>query len=114
MKDRLYMLKPGFYDGGKGPYFCPGCARVEGMLSFYPDLRNKLEIHYIDFPRPRPVLVDELGSENQGCPKLILGDAARPVPPGISVQEAKGRRFISQDVEICRYLGRTYGCGEPH
>ena len=77
MKDRLFLLKPGFMDQGKGPYFCPGCAMVEGMLSFYPGLRDKIEVNYIDFPRPRPALVAEIGEENQGCPKLIYNPSKK-------------------------------------
>ena len=114
MKDRLYLLKPDFMDQGAGPFFCPGSALVEGMLSFYPTLREKIEIHYIDFQKPRPALVAELGVENQGAPKLVLGEPTRPIPGGVTVSEAKGRRFISQDMEICRYLASAYGYGEPH
>ena len=84
------------------------------MLSYYPALRDKIEIYHIDFQRPRPTLVSELGEENQGCPKLILGDPTRPVPSNVTVNEAKGRRFISDDIETCRYLAKTYGVGEPH
>ena len=113
MKDRLYLLKPGFFDQGKGPYFCPGCSLVEGMLSFYPALREKIEIHYIDFPKPRPALVAEIGEENQGCPKLVLG-GEHSVPQGVNAGEAKGRRFIAKDAEICIYLAKAYGVGEPH
>ncbi len=114
MKDRLYLLKPGFFDQGTGPFFCPGCALVEGMLSFYPALRDKIEVNYIDFPRPRPSLVAEIGTENQGCPKLLLGDVMQPIPQGVTVGEARGRHFISRDVEICIYLASAYGCGKPH
>ena len=112
MKDRLYMLKPDFLDQGK-IYFCPGCAQVEGMLSFYPALREKIEVQYIDFPRPRSRLVAEIGEENQGCPKLVLG-GERSVPERVKVSEAKGHRFISEPIEICRYLAGAYGVGEPH
>jgi hypothetical protein len=114
MKDRLYLLKPSFFDQGAGPFFCPGCALVEGMLSFYPALRDRIEVHYIDFPRPRPALAAEIGAENQGAPKLVLGDSVRPVPQGVTVGESNGRRFVSREVEICQYLARTYGYGEPH
>ena len=112
MKDRLYMLKPDFLDQGK-TYFCPGCAQVEGMLSFYPALRERVEIQYIDFSRPRSRLVAEIGEENQGCPKLVLG-GEHSVPESVRVSEAKGRRFISEPIEICRYLAGAYGAGEPH
>ncbi len=114
MKDRLYLLRPGFMDQGKGPFFCPECALLEGMLSYYPDLRNRIEIHYVDFPRPRAVLISELGPEGQGCPTLILGDVTRPAPPGLTVREVNGRRFIAKDIEICRYLASAYGVGQPH
>jgi hypothetical protein len=112
MKDRLYLLKPNFFDQGK-TYFCPGCAQVEGMLSFYPALRERIEVHYIEFPRPRPSLMAEVGEENQGCPKLVLGGEYE-VPPSTTAAEAKGHRFISAPLDICRYLASAYGVGEPH
>ena len=112
MKDRLYLLKPDFIDQGK-TYFCPGCAQVEWMLSFYPELREKIEVFYVDFPRPRPGLVADIGEENQGCPKLVIG-GEYDVPGGVKVGEARGRRFISAPLEICRYLSSAYGVGEPH
>jgi hypothetical protein len=112
MKDRLYLLKPNFLDQGKA-YFCPGCAQVEGMLSFYPTLREKIEVFYIEFPRPRPSLVVEIGEDNQGCPKLVLGGEYH-VPQKVTVEEAKGRCFIAAPLEICRYLASAYGVGEPH
>jgi hypothetical protein len=113
MKDKLFLLKPDFMDQGKGPYFCPGCAFVEGMLSFYPELRDKIEIYYIEFKRPRPLLVSEIGEENQSCPKLILGNSNH-TPNEITINEANGHCFISGESEICHYLGRVYGYGEPH
>jgi hypothetical protein len=112
MKDRLYLLKPDFIDRGK-TYFCPGCAQVEGMLSFYPALRDKIEVFYTEFPRPRPRLVAEIGEDNQGCPKLVLG-GEHHIPQGITAGEAKGNRFISAPLDICRYLASAYGVGEPH
>ena len=112
MKDRLYLLKPNFIDQGKA-YFCPGCAQVEGMLSFYPALRGKIDVHYIEFPRPRSSLVAEIGEDNQGCPKLVLGGEYQ-TPQEAKASEAKGNRFISGPIEICRYLAAAYGVGEPH
>ena len=112
MKDRIYLLKPNFLDQGKA-YFCPGCAQVEGMLSFYPILREKIEVNYIEFPRPRHSLVAEIGEDNQGCPKLVLG-GEYDVPAGVTAAEAKGKRFISAPLEICRYLAGAYGVGKPH
>lgn len=114
MKDQLFLLKADFTDQGAGPFFCPESALVEGMLSFYPALREKIEVHYIGFQKPRPELVAILGAENQGAPKLILGDNPPVIPPGVTLDTANGRRFIARDLEICRYLAGVYGFGMPH
>lgn len=113
MKDQLYLLKPDFMDQGAGPFFCPGCAMVAGMLAFYPFLRDRIELHFIDFQRPRQEIITILGAENQGMPKLIVENAGT-IPEGIKIDRANGRQFISGDVEICRYLAKQYGCGMPH
>lgn len=113
MKDQLYLLKPGFMDQGEGPYFCPGCALVTGMLTFYPFLRDKVEVHHIDFPRPRQEIIALLGAENQGMPKLIVAEGGA-VPEGVKAETANGRTFIAGDMEICRYLAKKYGAGMPH
>lgn len=114
MKDQLFLLKPDFKDQGSGPFFCPESALVEGMLSFYPVLREKVDVHYINFEKPRQEIVSLLGEENQGAPKLVLGEGIRRIPPEVSVDTANGRKFISKDIEICRYLASTYGVGTPH
>ena len=113
MKDRLFLLKPDFMDQGRGPYFCPGCVVVEGMSSFYPALRETIDVNYIDFARPRQALVALIGEENQTCPKIVLG-GEHLVPQGIAVQEVLGRSFIAEPLAICRYLGSAYGVGIPH
>ena len=50
--------------------------------------------------------------EYQG--KAILKEYGVPVPEGIVVSEANQNRFIADPLEICRYLGKTYGIGIPH
>lgn len=112
--DRLYLLKPQFMDQGKGPYFCPGCAQMAGLLEFYPALKKHLEVRYLDFPRPRPELIELLGEENQSCPVLVLNSAPQNVPPGIPVGQAKGHWFVDGADEIARYLAHAYGTGIPH
>ena len=100
-------------DQDAGPFFCPGCAMVEGMLSFYPILREKIDVHYIEFPRPRQEIIELIGAENQGMPKLIVRTDA-VVPETIKVDFANGQRFIAGNIEICRYLANQYACGMPH
>jgi hypothetical protein len=113
-RDRLYLLKPHFMDKGNGPYFCPGCAQMAGLLEFYPVLKQKLEVRYLDFPRPRPKLVELLGEENQSCPVLVLKQAPAGLPAGIPVQQSKRHSFIEGADEIARYLAHAYGSGIPH
>ena len=62
-KDRLFLLKPGFRDPAQPAqvFYCPGCAEIAGLLGFYPLLLERLEVHYIDYPRPRLELAPLLG-----------------------------------------------------
>ena len=112
MSDRLFMLKPDFMDQGK-KWFCPGTALVEGMLGFYPGLREKIDISYIDFARPRKPVLGLLGEANQGCPVLVLSADSSP-PDGIECSEANGHRFINDEKQICAYLAAKFGTGGPH
>lgn len=113
MADRLYLLKPGFMDGG-GPYFCGECALVEGMLGFFPELRGKVEVTYVDFERPRPAIVRELGEEHQGAPVLVLDKVQEAVPPGVKVHSANGKSFVDEPNQICLYLAARYATPAPH
>ncbi len=76
-RDVLFLLKEAFNDGTGRPYFCPDCAYVNGVLSYFPTLRHHLDIRYVDFQKPRQMIVDMIGLEHQGCPVLIL---AKPPP----------------------------------
>lgn len=113
-RDRLYLLKPHFKDKGKGPYFCPGCAQMVGLLEFYPALKKHLEVRYLNFPRPRPELIDLLGEENQSCPVLVLKDAPASAPSSVALQQAKGHSFVEGADEIARYLAHAHDIGIPH
>ncbi len=111
MADRLYLLNPDWFDDEGGPWFCPPGAVVEGVLSFYPQLREKLEIIYLDHPRPRPAVIAEVGEANQSCPLLVLDGTF--AWPDAQVSEATGQRFL-MDGDILPYLAARYGIGRPH
>lgn len=113
-RDRLCLLKPHFMDAGKGPYFCPGCAQMVGLLEFYPALKEQLEVRWLDFPRPRPELIDLLGEENQSCPVLVLKAAPNDPSSTPALQQAKGRWFVEGAEEIACYLADAHGIGIPH
>jgi len=98
---KLFLIKADFLDLKRADglnYFCPDCATIEGILSFYPELRNKLDVNYVDFLRPRKALVDLLGEANQSCPVLVLEDGS----------------FINEKEEIIRYLTENYHIGHAH
>ena len=113
-RDRLYLLKADFLDQGPRPYFCPGCAEVLGLLEFYPTLKQRLEIHYVDFPRPRPELAPLLGEENQSCPVLVLATVPENAPAWLHIQHAKGHDFVEGARQIAEYLAHIHGAGLPH
>lgn len=99
--DKLFLLKPDFQDKVRNDgkfYFCPPCALIEGVLSFYPFLLDKLDIYHVDFVRPRPAIIELIGEENQSCPVLIQPDGA----------------FINDPDKILIYLAETYGIGHAH
>lgn len=114
IRDRLYLLKSDFMDHGKGPYFCPDCAQLLGLLEFDPALKQKLEMRFVDFPRPRPELLQLLGEQNQSCPVLVLKDPPSNLPESVPVQNANGQSFVEGVDENANYFAHVYGTGIPH
>jgi Protein of unknown function (DUF3088) len=112
-KSTLFLLKPGFHDDKGGPFFCPDCAAVEGFLKCAPEVERRLDVRRIDFPRPRREIIDLLGSDHQGCPVLVL-DQGAALPADAKRSAETGRLFVSGSLEICEYLGRTFGAVRPH
>jgi hypothetical protein len=115
-RDQLFLLEPDFMAGPRGPCYCPACATLEGVLAFYPRLREVLDVQYVEFPRPRPRVVEAIGAENQGLPALVVASnpAADLALAGLDVREWQGRRFLQSAGDIGRYLARRHGIGEPH
>jgi len=115
-RDQLFLLKPDFKGGTRGLCYCPACATLEGVLAFYPQLRQVLDIHYVDFPRPRAAVIAAVGAENQGLPLLVVAPApaAELALAGLDVREWQGRRFLRSAGDMGRYLARRHGSGEPH
>lgn len=98
---KLFLLKADFKDANRDDgkrYFCPDCVMLEGLMSYYPRLREELDVYYVSFARPRKVLVDLLGEANQSCPVLVLEDGT----------------FINDTNEIIRHLNKYHQIGEQH
>ncbi|AOK08016.1 hypothetical protein WK25_26690 [Burkholderia latens] len=109
MKDTLFILRPGFFKDAEGPYYCGDSVAVEGLLSFYPQLRDAVAVEYVDAPRPRRPIVALIGEDNQSAPVLVLGDGRAPNDDTIAIREHNGRRFIDSPYDIRRYLSSQYG-----
>ncbi len=98
---KLFLLKADFSDPNRADgklYFCPECTPIEGLLSYYPSLRDELEIIYVDYVRPRKMIVELLGEANQSCPVLVFDDGS----------------FINEMNEIIRHLIEKHQIGEQH
>jgi hypothetical protein len=108
VKDTLFLLKPGFSNAGLGPLYCGDSVSVEGMLSFFPDLREKVDVRYIEFARPRRDLVDRLGEDNQSVPVLVLAEGEAIKDAGILAQTSGKARFLADERLIRRYLSVQY------
>ena len=111
MKDTLYLLAPGFADNDRRE-FCPECAEMWGVLSYFPAIKEALDICYQPIERPRADLVSRLGERHQNCPTLILADDA-DAGPQARVREAGGYRFINNARDIATYFAHRYGTPYP-
>lgn len=116
MSDVLFLLRPDFEDSAAGPgmYYCPDCATITGLLSYYPELRNRLEVCEVEFPRPRTEVAAIFGPDHPGCPLLVLDMNVTP-PDGMPLdQSTTGRRYLVGASRIQRYLAEVYGIGSAH
>ncbi len=109
MKDQLFLLQPGFFDGNDGPFYGGDSVPVEGLLGLFPQLRSELDVHRIEAARPRSVLVNLIGEANQSLPVLILGDGTAPKDPSIPLNVSGSTRFINNESDIRTFLSTQYG-----
>lgn len=112
MKDRLFVFKPGWEKDGKR-HVCPFSAQVVGYLTWFPQLRDTVDVVELDFyPKPRPQLVNLLGEDHQSAPVLVLGEKPARVD-GVTVAQSRGNFFVEKTLEILRYLAETRGLPAP-
>ena len=115
-RDTLFLLPPGFADNSRREY-CPECAEIWGVLSYYPAIQQSVDMIYQPIAKPRLDLVALLGDKNQNCPTLVLA----PDSPGVGSPEfancgimtRRGERFINNARDIGRYWSQRYGTAVP-
>lgn len=107
MKDKLFLMKPGFSNAGLGPFYCGDSTPVEGLLGFFPELRDHVDVTYIDFPRPRQGIVDLIGEDHQSVPVLVLAEG-KTGDAGVETKTAGDRRYIDDEKLIRQYLSAQH------
>jgi Protein of unknown function (DUF3088) len=112
-QDILFLLAADFEDSGQS-YYCRECAEIVGLLSYYQELHEQLDIRMvIDYPRPRRDIIEALGSDApQNCPMLIAADAS-PVD-GVNYIEVNGHKIVDGALQVGLYLSARFGIGGPH
>ena len=116
--EKLFLLNPNFQDirvdGTEQLYYCPHCAMIEGVLKYYPDIRNFIEVVYVNFQRPRKQIIELVGEDNQGCPNLVISKDNSSIVDTSYFQEYGDYLFVNNKELIARYLAEKYQIGKLH
>ena len=89
---------------------------IEGVLKYYPKLKEKVEIIYVEFETPRQKIIDLVGENYQGCPILITHKDE------IEAEDLKRNEFktsgdyffLYKNTTIAQYFAKKYQVGFPH
>lgn len=111
MRDTLFLLPAGFEDNHRREY-CPECAEMWGVLSYYPFIRESLDIIYQPIDHPRSGLVERLGPGNWNCPTLILA-ADAPTYEASQPKETNGLHYFDSARAIGLYYAHRFGAAFP-
>jgi len=115
---KLFLLKPGFTDSkadNEGKlYYCPDCAMIEGVVRYYPQLEELMEIQHVDFKRPRPAIIELIGEENQSCPVLIIDNKQIDNTNTSYFEKYGDKLFVNSPDLITKYLAEKFGIGAAH
>ena len=110
-KDVLFLLPPGFERNDRRE-FCPECAEIWGVLSYFPSIRDALDIVHVGLEHPRTEIVAVLGDGRYNAPTLVLHPGTL-VSPDVSTEEANGLRYLSSARSIARLFAHRYGTPFP-
>ena len=109
MKDRLFLLRPGFFDGASGPLYCGDSVGIEGLLSFFPALRDAVDVVYAEAARPRAEIVALIGEPNQSVPVLVCAPDTAIADRALPFSLHGPVRFINDPAVILRYMSSQFG-----
>ena len=112
-KDQIFLIAPGFADPKRddGPFICPYCNQIEGILASFPDLAGKVEVIRLPFARPRQPVIAAIGEAHQALPVLILPEGeTRSAAKG----SANGHSFATGGEAILATLAERHGLPVIH
>ena len=116
--EKLFLLKHNFQDtnvdGTNQLYYCPHCAMIEGLLTYYPNLKNEIEIVHVNFQRPRNQIIELVGPDNQGCPNLVISKDYSSTVDTSYFNEFGDYLFVNKKELIAQYLADKYKIGKLH
>jgi len=114
----LFLLPPNFTDSNLDksgtPYYCPQCASIEGILSYFPHIKKELDIHYVHFTRPRPSIVSLIGEENQSCPVIIIPKDSDETVDTSYFSSQGNYLFVNRVSLIMKFLSDRFSISHPH
>lgn len=110
-RDHLILLEPGFTDPAHPgeTFICPDGNQVEGFLAAFPERTDGIDVDRVGFEKPRAIVADLLGPENQSLPVLILAGSAPP-----DAQHANGHAFVTDTRRILELLHERHGFPKLH
>jgi hypothetical protein len=114
MKPILFLLKPDFVDPKVQDgqlFYCPHSAMVEGILNYYPQLKDLLDTRYVSFQRPRVPIIELLGENNQLCPVLIVDGKTTDAD---HFMKFKDFLFTNDKMVISTFFSVKFGVGTWH
>lgn len=109
--DILFLLPPGFQDNERREY-CPECAEIWGLLSWFPAIKESLIINYMPIAKPRAAMSALLGDKNQNCPTLLLHKES-PQYDECGIMRYRGHHFINNARDIGKYYAHRFGTPWP-
>jgi hypothetical protein len=114
--DILFLLKPNFTDNYRDnnnkKYYCSECAFLEGLLSYYPELKEQIDIIYVSFKKPRNGIIEIVGEERQGCPSLIVDSDNLKYVIANQFHKFGNRLYTNNTKLIASFLRDKYGISE--
>jgi Protein of unknown function (DUF3088) len=110
-RDHLILLEAGFTDPTHPgeTFICPDGNQVEGFLAVYPERAKNIDVDRVGFSKPRAIVTDLLGPDNQSLPVLILGGDAPA-----DAAHANGHAFVTDTRRILALLHERHGFPKLH